>query len=398
MTESEAGALPLSAAERRWNLAAAISCVSVFGISVGFVIPLFSLLLEARGTETSLTGLNAAASYLGVVVGPLWTPRLVRWLGIRSFLLLYLALDILVFLLMKLFDGIAAWFLLRIALGFIGSSIFTASEAWINMLAGDASRGRIIGLYAASLSAGFAVGPLLLSIAGIEGSMPFILGATITGLAALPLLGVGNLTRGLGRERAGSALAMFARAPLLVVAVGFYGVFESSTFALMPIWGVRVGLDRGLAAITLSAIAAGSIALQFPIGWLSDKVPRRTVLQLCAIAGLVGAATIPFLAAGQPPFFAALLCWGGLAAGIYPVALAMAGERFRGSELVAVNAALIVAYGLGALAGPTLCGAAMDLWNPHGLLAALAVLFALFLAATLFPRRAGANKDRRRAF
>ena len=57
----------------------------------------------------------------------------------------------------------------------------------------------------------------------------------------------------------------------------------------------------------------------------------------------------------------------------------MAGDRFRGGELVSVNAAMIIAYGLGALAGPALGGMAMDLRNPQGLLWLFVLLFAALL-------------------
>jgi MFS family permease len=86
-----------------------------------------------------------------------------------------------------------------------------------------------------------------------------------------------------------------------------------------------------------------------------------------------------------------LFFWGGIVTGVYPVALGMAGERFTGSDLVSVNAAIIMSYGLGGLIGPALGGAAMDLRNPEGLPALLLVLFAVFLAATLL------RKDRPRA-
>ncbi|MGO8920508.1 MAG: MFS transporter [Stellaceae bacterium] len=388
MAEREPAA-PLTAAQRRWSLAAAIAAVAVFGIGIGFSAPLFSLLLEARGTVTSLIGLNAAAGYFGVILGPLWTPRLVRRFGIRAFLLACLGLDIVLFLAMGLFDGLMAWFALRLLLGMVGSSLFTATEAWINLLAGDASRGRVIGLYAAALAAGFALGPLLLALTGIEGWLPFLAGAGVSALAALPLLGIGRLARGFGREPAGSALAIFAKAPFIVLAVGLYGLFEAAALALLPIWGVRTGFAPAPAAALLTAIGMGSIALQLPIGFLSDKMARLSVLRLCALAGLAGAALLPLAAeAGSLAIFAAVLLWGGLAAGIYPVALAMAGARFRGAELMSANAALIIAYGLGSLLGPSLGGIAMDLWNPDGLIAAFALLFAAFLALTVGWRRA----------
>jgi MFS family permease len=190
---------PLTAAERRWGLAAVIGCVTVFGLSIGEGVPLLSLLLEGRGTDAVLTGLNAGSAFIGVILGPLLAPRGVRLFGLRGLLLACLALDIAGFMLMRVFDSLAAWFALRILLGLIGSSIFTASEAWINLLAGasghDAARGRIIGVYAAALSAGFGLGPLLLWVTGTEGWAPFIANAVITAAAALPLLGVGNARR-----------------------------------------------------------------------------------------------------------------------------------------------------------------------------------------------------------
>src|ERR1700732_1676797 len=106
-----------SAAGRRWNLAAAISSVTVFGMGIGLGGPLLSLTLEARGIGATLNGLNAASTFLGVIVGPLLAPRAVRRFGIRRLLLGCFAIDIALFLLMKAVDSIGAWFLLRMMLG-----------------------------------------------------------------------------------------------------------------------------------------------------------------------------------------------------------------------------------------------------------------------------------------
>jgi MFS family permease len=376
--------LPATSSERRWSLAAAIASVTVFGLSIGQSAPLLSLLLEARGIDVTLNGLNAGAAFLGVIVGPLLAPRCVRWLGIRNFLLVCFSLDMTLVLALKVFDSVAAWFALRALLGLVGSGIFTSGEAWINLLAGDVGRGRIIGLYAAALSAGFGIGPLLLSVTGIEGWSPFIANAAITALAGLPLLGVGNLSRAFGRERGASPLTMFARAPVILGAVAMFGLYEAALMTLLPIWGVRIGLSERLAAATLSAVYFGSIVLQVLIGWLSDKLPRIAALRLCGVVGLLGAILVVNVAASPPTLFCVLFVWGGIASGIYPVALSMVGDRFRGTELVTVNAAMIIAYGLGALAGPALGGVAMDIRNPQGLLWLFALLFACLLAATRF--------------
>ena len=383
---AESAPAPLSAAERRWNLAAAISSVTVFGVGIGLGGPLLSLVLEARGIDATLNGLSAASTFIGVIFGPLLTPRAVGRIGLRRFLLGCLAVDIALFLLMKLVDGIGAWFLLRMMLGLVGSSIFTTTEAWINLLADDAGRGRILGLYIASLSAGFGTGPLLLSITGVGGWTPFIAASLIVAAAAIPLLAAGEGTRDLGRAPAHGPLAVFATQPLLIFTVALFGLYEAAILSLLPIWGVRIGLGERLGAATVSTVYFGAIALQVPIGWLSDKIERRAVLRLCAVAGLVGAVLLPLFAGTTPALFALLFLWGGVTTAIYPIALTIAGERFRGTELVNINAAIVIGYGLGALVGPVLGGAALDAWNPQGLPAVLALLFAV-LAATTFARR-----------
>ncbi len=373
---------PSAARERRWSLAAAIASITVFGLSVGQGAPLMSLLLESHHADATLNGLNAASAFLGVIIGPLLAPRAVRLIGIRNLLLACYAADIVLTLSLKTLNSVGDWFVLRMLLGLSGSSIFAVSEAWINQLAGDAGRGRIIGFYAAALAAGFGIGPLILSLTGIAGWSPFIANAAITASAALPLLGVGDASRSFGRERGASPLTMFLRAPLILGAVAIFAMYEAALMTLLPIWGVRIGLDERLAAATLSAVFFGSIVLQVLIGWLSDRISRITTLRLCAAIGLAGALLIAGITTSLPMLYASLFIWGGVASGIYPVALSMAGDRFRGTELVTVNAAMIIAYGLGALAGPPLGGVAMDAWNAPGLFWVFTLLFTALLVAT----------------
>ena len=396
VTPAEWAGLGWTANERRRALVAAIVSVTVFGLSIGQGGPLLSLLLERRGTDAMLTGLNAGSTFLGVLLGPLLTPRCIRAIGVRNFLLLCFALDAGIGPMLKVFDSLAAWFALRLLLGVIGSSIFTASEALINLLASGAGRGRIVGIYAAALSGGFSIGPILLVFTGIDGWLPFIANSVITSIAMLPLLQIGAIGREFGRKQGVNPLAVFVRAPFIVCTVAMFGVYEAALLALLPVWGVRVGLSNSLAAATLSAVYVGSVALQMPVGWLADTAGRLRMLRFCGGSGLIGAVVLFGTGSllrdtsGERGMFSLLFgllfIWGGIAASIYPLALSLAGDRFRKGDLVAVNAAIIMAYGVGSLAGPTLGGIAMDAWNPQGLLGFFVLLFGAFVAMTLSER------------
>jgi MFS family permease len=372
----------MTESERRWSLAAAISSIAVFGIGIGAGGPLLSLILEARGTDSSVPGLNAAAGFIGVIAGPLLMPRLVARFGFKRFLLAALPLSLVLFLLLKPLDSLGAWFVLRFFGGLCGSSIFAATEAWISQLVGDTGRGRVMGIYTASLAAGFAVGPIVVSLTGIGGWAPFLSCALIEIIAMLPLAAVPG--RGGDPDLAAGAhpVTMMWRMKPIVLTVVMFAMYEGATIFLLPVWGERAGLSLATSASLISAVFVGAILLQIPVGFLSDLVGRQTTLRVCAAVGLVGATLLPALASYPTLLLVTLVIWGGFTTGLYPVALALIGDRFRGADLLNANAGLVIAYGAGAFVGPILGGGAMDAWNPHGIAAMLAVMFAVLLVTT----------------
>jgi hypothetical protein len=65
--------------------------------------------------------------------------------------------------------------------------------------------------------------------------------------------------------------------------------------------------------------------------------------------------------------------------GVYSIGLTMIGERFKGAELPTANAAFVLLYCMGFLVGPSAEGAALDAWNPHGLLVVLGAISAVYV-------------------
>jgi MFS family permease len=368
-------------AERRWGLAAAITSIAVFGVGVGISAPLLSLMLETRGIDSSATGLNAGASFLGVVVGPLAVPRLVARFGFKHCLLVAIPLSTVFFLLLRASDDLFVWFALRFFEGVVGSAIFAATEAWISQLAGAEGRGRTMGIYTAALSGGFAIGPIVLSETGTAGWSPFIARAGIAAFAMLPLLAVKG---GGGKfDLPGShPLEMMARMKPVVMIVVLFAMYEATTVTLLPVWGERAGLSLATAAALVSPVFVGAILFQIPVGLFSDLAGRAVTMRVCAGLGMAGAAALPALTVHASSLAIVLMVWGGFTTGLYPIALATIGDRFHGGDLLNANAALVIAYGTGAFIGPILGGAAMDFWNPHGITMLLTAMFAALLLAT----------------
>ena len=160
---------------------------------------------------------------------------------------------------------------------------------------------------------------------------------------------------------------------------------EMASVGLLPVYGVRSGLSESMSALMLFYAAVGGAVLQFPIGWLSDHFNRVAVMAVCGVAGIAGAVVLPFVVAVPWLLWLTLFLWMGLFAGVYTVALTLAGQWFRGMDLATAMASFGVFWGLGGLAGPLLSGYCMDLWNPHGLPLALGLAGLCFVIVTVVP-------------
>lgn len=374
----------LDPASRRRALVAVVACICIYGITFGLTQPLLSLILEGRGVGASIIGLNAATASFGTLLASPLIPALTRLFGARGLLLICICAEALLLLALKRFDSLAAWFAIRFLLGASAAGLFVISETWINEIATEASRGKVIGIYTGAIAACFSLGPLVIPVTGIEGWAPFVIGALLVALAALPLLFVGHAIPRLDGAPSFGVVSFMVVAPVLAAAVLLASFKDSALMALLAVYGVRSGLAEGTAALMLVAFGLGATVSQVPLGALADRFPRGKLLLICTSGGGLGALLLPWLVGDGPLFWLVLFVWGGLYAGIYTLAMILLGQRFRGAELATANAAFGLLWGIGSLSGPLLGGAAMEAWNPHGLVATLVVATGLFFGLLLW--------------
>ena len=363
------------------------ACTSLFALMLGITQPLLSLLLASKGVSETVIGLNSAMSPLGLIFSSPLFPHLGHRLGAWRLMVVCILGTVLFFLALGAFHSLAAWFGLRFGLGVAINGLFIVSETWINQLATNATRGRVMGLYATLLSLGFGLGPLMLRVTGIHGWAPFLTGA---GCAIAALLLVVARRRAVpafeSRQRV-SLVSFLPLAPFLLTAVAVFAIFDSAHLSLLPIFVLAHGLTPEVAMYALTVLVVGNIFLQFPIGWMGDLMPRRTVMAACALTAAAGSFALP-LAISRPLFFWPLLfVWGGVAFGVYTMALAELGERFSGSTLLAGNAAFALMWGLGGIVGPPLAGWSMEAVGPDGLAWTLGTTFIVFTIVTTLGRR-----------
>jgi MFS family permease len=278
------------------------------------------------------------------------------------------------------------WFVLRAFLGAASESLFVLSETWLNSLSSEATRGRAMGAYTAALSVGFALGPLLLSLVGTDGALPYLLGAGLAAGAAAFVVWPKVEAPSFEPPSHGNPLHYLSLAPLAVAATALNAAVETSGLTFLPLYAVNLGWQEAEATQLMSCMMFGAILLQLPIGWLGDKMDRRRLAAILAGLAALGALAWPFALQSPWMTYALLFLWGGAFVGIYTIMLTIIGSQFSGSTLIGIYAGMGLLWGAGALLGPLLAGGAMQV-SAHGLPLFVAVVCALFMGAALLFRK-----------
>ena len=377
MSDSPALVLPAGGGARA--LTAIIVSAAFVGLTIGYAAPLMALMLEAQGYSSSEVGINAMAPALAtILLGPL-VPWICRRLGFINALILSLLAEVLVLVTLAFVEGLWLWFALRFLMGMFGAIHWIGSETWIIAIARPEHRGKTIAFYMISISGGFAAGAPMILLFGSEGSLPLLAAAAIL-LPAAPLLWLArNAAPRLPPAPRAAFAAAFRIAPLVILAALLAGFTDMAALTHLAIYGLYSGMAENLAVLMLSVMLLANLALQFPLGWLADRLDRRQLLIGCGgiffVAPLLITLTIPHSWTLWP----VMVVWGGASLGIYTLALTILGDRFPPGLLAAANAAVVAIYQFGAILGQPAGGAGMDLFGPNGLMYVLSGAAFLFL-------------------
>ncbi|MEM1380398.1 MAG: MFS transporter [Pseudomonadota bacterium] len=354
------------------SLIAAIAAISVVGLGFGHSTPLFSVLLDRYGASDFVVGSNTAFGAISALLGAPFYPRIIAKVGLRLFLVICLGIMVIPYL--AVFwagDRLWMWYPLRFIFSVGGAGVFAASEIWINGLAPDRMRGKILGIYTTFLALGFACGPLILTVTGYDGFLPFIVGAAVFSCAAIPLLFV--RAPHVANEEHGDIFAPMRRFPVLFTSAAMFAAVESAMLIFLPILALELNYGVNVGARALTIYGLGLLSAQLPVGWLTDKVSPRRVMTGCALLGAGFALLVPLTQGQIWLLYAVLFIWGGAVGALYTVGLIVVGNTFKGSALASANTAFVFTYAAGAVLGPFIAGTARYGFGANGLMVVIAL-------------------------
>jgi MFS family permease len=351
-----------------------VSCICLLGlleaVISGMLFPFFSLRLRADGLSPALIGLNATCGMLGILLCGRCFPGLIRYLGYRAVSLIGFLGALMCVAALLLSRSAVPWFAIRLLLGICQAVLWVSTEAWLNHVAGDMHRGRVVGLFQAIYSLGFFLGPGVIYLAGYAGRAPIVVMMLmcVIAIAALPLSS-GAPTAAPDAEQSirwRSVVGMVGAKDIFGLAL-LVGVCETAIFTLLPVYGIDYGLSAHAAISVLLAYLLGEVVITFPLGWLADRIDRGHILAFSACLACLCLLLLP--AAIHSAFYAKAVAFvaGGLTVSLYNTALILLGARFARAELPVLSTVFSMAYAVGSLAGAAAGGASMSALGPAGL-------------------------------
>jgi len=345
----------------------------------GVLSTLVSLRLERAGAGAVPIGIVGAAYFAGLTLGSLRAPAVIARVGhIRAFSAFVAVLSA-GSLALVIHRDPAFWALLRFANGLCLAGVYVCLESWLNTRAEGSSRGTVLAAYMVALYAGQAVGQPLLTSGRTEPALPFVVAAMLTSLAIVPVA----LTRSSGPasvEHPRFPLRrLYGVSPLGAVGVTATGLMLGAFYGMAAVHVRRLGADLPATTAFMTAVILGGVALQWPLGWLSDRFDRRLVVLGAFAAAAAVSAGLALVQAPGPGLMALGALFGGVSFALYPLCVAHANDRLEGDERTGASSGLVLLYSAGAAVGPLGAAAAMAAFGGPGLFGFVAAVAGLAL-------------------
>jgi len=379
-----------------------IGLVSVFGSTffqlcgVFMLSPLLLLMLKKEEVSTTVAGLFAATTWLGIFIMTPFASIVTQKIGRRTAMWLASGMPLVAAIGIFASTNLWLWFGLVLVAGLADGLRWVLAEAFIAEFSPPDQTGRYIGSFATMIGMTFVVGPTLLAWVGIESrtAMWLVLALLAIGLAWtawIPALPPDHDTH-TARVGLHGLWHAVSRNPVIMLAGFIGGFFELGLASTLPLYGLALGLSASVATLLVSVSGLGGTLMAIPAGMLADRFAspiRGRRLMMRAFTGLILLSTVVSpMAMVQPKLIWPMVAiWGAAGGALYTLAMIDIGAREKGITLVNSTAVLVLTYTLGGLVASASSGALIDRSPVLGFPALLLSVAAVGLAALLRQER-----------
>ena len=314
-----------------------------------------------EGFDPALLSYVISAYFIGFLGGSKMAPGLIRRVGhVRVFAAMASMISA-AFILYAAAPNLIAWAFLRLMVGFCFSCVYVVAESWLNDASDNEHRGQALSLYVIVQMLGIVTAQGILSLGDPAGYGLFVLISVLVSISFAPILlsvspaPVYQATKGMTLRE------LFNVSPLGFVGSFAIGAAFSALFGMSSVYGTEVGFTLDEIAIFVASIYVGGMILQYPIGWMSDRMDRR--LLIVGVTATACAACLGAIAVGDSFYIGLGMAFliGGMVNPLYSLLIAHANDYLDHEDMAAAAAGLVFVGGVGAIGGPVIVGQMMSI-------------------------------------
>jgi len=158
------------------------------------------------------------------------------------------------------------WAMMRFTTGLCMAGLYVVAESWINDLATNKSRGRLLAIYMVVTMGGYGAGQLLLNVASPEGFELFVVSSVLISLSLVPVSLSAKSSPPASVPEAMPFKKLLSIVPTGIAVALCVGSAHGTLIGMGAVYAARSGLDPSQVAIFVAAPMIGGLVLQLPIG------------------------------------------------------------------------------------------------------------------------------------
>ncbi|MFC3614934.1 MFS transporter [Lutimaribacter marinistellae] len=333
---------------------------------------------EIEGFTTFEMSFVMSAYFLGFLGGSRLAPEMIRRVGhVRVFAALASLISA-VMIIYPFLPETYVWVAGRVLVGFCFSGVYVTAESWLNNAANNENRGQALSLYMIVQMMGIVAAQGLMLAGDPAGYETFVIASILVSVSFAPILLSISPTPAFETTKPMTLRQLMETSPLGCVGMFLLGGVFSAQFGMGAVYGARAGLSLVEISTFVAAFYVGAMLLQYPLGWLSDRMDRRFLITLAAAFGGAGAVMGVISGGNFGLLLVAAFFIGGMSNPLYSLLIAYTNDYLDFDDMAAASGGLVFINGLGAIAGPVITGWLMGdaVFGPGG--------FFIFVATLLF--------------
>ncbi|HET8903217.1 MAG TPA: MFS transporter [Saccharospirillum sp.] len=328
-----------------------------------------------EGFSATELAIVTSSYFLGFLSGARFSPLMIRRVGhVRVFAALgsFMSAGLIAF---PLVTEPWAWTILRLLIGFCMSGIYVTAESWLNDAATNETRGKVLSAYMIAQTLGIIGAQGLLTLGDAATSVLFISASILVSISFAPILLTVTHVPAVEVARPMSLRKLFSGSPLGTVGIFLLGSIYATQTGMGAVFGTLIGMTATQTALFIAMLFAGALVLQYPIGWLSDRMDRRKLIFGAAMLGAVSCLLGWITGGSLLPLMIGAFFAGGVTTPLYALFLAYTNDSLSAEDMPAASGGLVFTFGLGAITGPLITGWAMERLGPYAFWPVLGTTF-----------------------